>query len=99
MNSKIIALAAATLAITAGAASAQVANTSRQAGAAPFDQGGVFYQEPVAVSAPSVHYTDRTTTSSIGGVAEVRSAVNNPTGVPSDTRNERGLGLFDRVSK
>ena len=102
MNTKILAVAAAALAISAGAASAQVANTSRQANAAPFDQGGVFNRQSNDTAAPAgqVAY-DRTTTASTTNnePRTIRSATDNPTGIPSDTRNESGLGLFDRVSK
>lgn len=100
MNIKILAVAAAALAITAGAASAQVANTTRQAEAGLFDQGGAFYTGPSDSTDATVRTTyDTLPTASIERPQTIRSATDNPTGVPSDTRNERGLGLFDHVSK
>jgi hypothetical protein len=101
MNTKILAVAAAALAISAGVASAQSVNTTRQAGAAPFDQGGVFNRDTIDSAPPAVHvsYDRLTTASTTNEPRTIRSATDNPTGVPSDTRNESGLGLFDRVSK
>jgi long-subunit fatty acid transport protein len=100
MNTKILAVAAAALAISAGAASAQSVNTSRQAGAALFDQGGVFNEDRTIVTDPATTASfDRSTTASVDQPRTIRSSVDNKTGVPSDTRNEGGLGLFDRVSK
>ncbi|MBS9720649.1 hypothetical protein JYU29_08120 [Tianweitania sp. BSSL-BM11] len=101
MNTKILAIAAAALAISAGAASAQVANTARQGHAAPFDQGGVFNRQVNDTVAPAYGSYDRMTTASTTNnePRTIRSSTDNPTGVPSDTRNESGLGLFDRVSK
>jgi len=101
MNSKILAVAAAAFAISAGAASAQVANTDRQAHTGLFDQGGVFNPDHSTASGPAagVSYDTNPTASIEQQPKTIRSAVDNPTGVPSDTRNEGGLGLFDRVSK
>jgi hypothetical protein len=108
MNTKILAVAAAALAISAGAASAQSVNTDRQAGAALFDQGGVFNKDRTIVTDPATTASydrghtasyDRGTTASMNQPRTIRNAVDNKTGVPSDTRNEGGLGMFDRVSK
>jgi hypothetical protein len=101
MASKILAVAAAALAVSAGAASAQIANTTRQADAGLFDQGGVFYRGPAETSTTTARpaYDTNPTASIEQQPRHIRSATDNPTGIPSDTRNERGLGLFDRVSQ
>jgi opacity protein-like surface antigen len=107
MSMKIISVAAAALALTAGAASAQAVSQT-QAGAGLFDQGGAFYRGIDSSTSSDVYSgnVDRSTTASIGttmrtGSAQprIRSVVEDNARIPSDTRNERGLGMFDRVSK
>ncbi len=105
MFSKTATLTVAALALSAGFASAQPMGKS-QAGAAPFDQGGIF-QRSMDTSTSSDVYggnIDRGTTASIGkvmrqgeGQKQIRSVFDNNASVPADTRNERGLGIFDRV--
>lgn len=100
MNTKILAVAAAALAISAGAASAQSVNTARQAHTGLFDQGGVFNEDRSVIvtdTAATASYDRTTTASTSNQPRRIDSAVYNKTGIPSDSRNESGLGMFDRV--
>jgi hypothetical protein len=105
MLTKIISTAAIALAITASAASAQTLGKTER-GAGLFDQGGLFYNmnqnnERTTTTRAEYGYqnVDRGTTASIGNGSQVRSNLDRPavapSGIPSDTRNERGLGMFD----
>lgn len=106
MSMKMFAIAAALLSATAGIASAQAVSSKTEAGAGLFDQGGAYYRGPDSSPSRSVNgsHVDRSTTASIGKVMRdgsstqprIRSVVKDNKAVPADTRNESGLGMFDR---
>ncbi|MBP0440605.1 hypothetical protein [Tianweitania sediminis] len=103
MFNKTVSAALLALAVTASAASAQAVKT--EAGAGAFDQGGIFFDQTHAAtsSAPGTSRdyvpVDRSTTASISQSGATRTQAQEASSVPADNaRNERGLGLFDRVN-
>jgi hypothetical protein len=108
MSIKLMTIAVAALTVAAGAASAQSVSKT-QPGAGLFDQGGAYYRGVDSSTSSEVYGNniDRSTTASIGEVMRdgssaqprVRSAFKDNARIPSDTRNEGGLGLFDSVTK
>ena len=108
MTIKIMTLAVAALTLSAGFASAQsVSKTQPNAGL--FDQGGAYYRGIDSSTSSDVYgdNIDRSTTASIGTVMgndtaaqpRIRSVFKDNARIPSDTRNEGGLGMFDSVTK
>lgn len=95
MNKLLIAAAAASLIAMTGASFAKT-----EAGAGLFDQGGDYYNRSVAASNNDSGLDRRSTASFSNDAVRDMSAgakAQQP-GIPSDFRNEPGLGMFDRVN-
>lgn len=105
MVKSLLSISAAALIATAGMASAQTLEKS-QGRVGMFDQGGAMYRG-VDHSTTSDIYggnTKRSSTPSLRkimrmgkGNRQIENNVTSKARIPSDTRNERGLGMFDRA--